>query len=128
MLCTFIRSDIAKVRRVHKISRTSPRTSGPGVEESVSGGHDINVGGEGPCVKRVLPSDKTEDETVKTKELKVGDRVKIRNSISGTIIEITKNGWIKVVWTFHNDGKFVGMPKRETMIDGFRAADVECIL
>lgn len=65
---------------------------------------------------------------MKTRDLRVGDRVKIRNSISGTIIEITRNGWIKVVWTFHNKGKFLDAPDTETMIDGFRARDVETLI
>jgi hypothetical protein len=62
------------------------------------------------------------------KDLEVGDEVKIKNSITGNIIKITKNGWFKVAWMFVNDGTFTGTPDREMQINGFRAKDVECVL
>ncbi len=65
---------------------------------------------------------------MKTKDFKVGDKVKIRNSITGTIMEITGNGWIKVVWVFHNRGRLLGVPETEINIDGFRASDIESII
>jgi len=65
---------------------------------------------------------------METRDLKVGDRVRVKNSITGTITEITENGWIKVSWLFVNDGKLIGFPEREMQIDGFRASQIECII
>jgi len=65
---------------------------------------------------------------MKAKDLKVGDRVRVRNSITGTIIEITGNGWIKVAWLFVNRGGLIGFPEREMQIDGFRASAIEEVI
>ncbi len=65
---------------------------------------------------------------MKSKDLKIGDRVKIRNSIECTVLEITKNGWIKCCWMFHNNGRFLGMSKTEMQFNSFRASDIEKII
>jgi len=66
---------------------------------------------------------------MKTKDLKIGDKIRVKNSISGTVIEITDNGWVKVVWNFINDGKLlnrIDFPS-STEISGFRAKNMELI-
>lgn len=65
---------------------------------------------------------------MKTKDLKVGDRVKVTNSISGRIIKITANGWVHVCWRFVNDGSLITQPETSVEIDGFRAKDIEAVL
>ena len=65
---------------------------------------------------------------MKTKDFKVGDKIKIRNSIECRIMEITSNGWLKCCWMFHNRDRMFGEPKREMQIDSFRAAHVEKII
>ena len=65
---------------------------------------------------------------MKTKDFKVGDKIKIKNSIECTIMEITPNGWLKCCWMFHNDGRLLGVPKTEMQIDCFRASHVEKII
>jgi len=60
-----------------------------------------------------------------TKDFKIGDKIKIRNSIECRIMEITKNGWIKCCWMFHNKSKFLDEPAQEMQINSFRASDVE---
>jgi len=65
---------------------------------------------------------------MKTSDFKVGDKIKIKNSITCTIMEITKNGWLKCCWMFYNNGKFLDIPYREMQINSFRASDVQEII
>jgi hypothetical protein len=65
-------------------------------------------------------------DTVKTKDIKIGDRVQVKNSISGRIMEITPNGWVKLAWWF--GGCTTTHQKPSMMVGGFRAKDIECIL
>lgn len=62
-----------------------------------------------------------------TKDFIPGDKIKIKNSITCTIMEV-KGGWLNCCWMFHNKGRFLGEPDREMQLNSFRAKDVEHIV
>ena len=65
---------------------------------------------------------------MKTTDFNSGDKIKIKNSIECTIMEITKNGWLNCCWLFINKKRILGLSDREMEINSFRASDVEYII